>query len=360
MWCLAPLEDSFQHKFMASRWFWSTLFLHLFLLGLFLGWSVHTTKTTPKRFLVRTVQLSAPNVERFSAPSVDSQPEEIVAEVEVRVEAGLPSPSTPIPQTLKEPICREPSQKELNQKELNQKKTTTKKTKLPEPQTDKVQVDKPKVEKPKVEKSKVNKIKSDKAISKQSKKKKAQEQPKVSATPKEQQSQQARREQTQREHVRLEHAQLEQARLEQSRQSNINKALSSLNSVTTSSTSLVAVADAAIVTPKKITKLQSDTLQFVQCEERNALPIGESRYVDDLVRRLKLQLKLPELGQVQIELTITKNGDVEKVVVKRSSSTKNEKMIAVTVSKTKFAPFKENFKGELHHTFSIILSNEVE
>jgi hypothetical protein len=368
MWFLAPLENDLEIELglkkssSSSRWLIGALFLHITLLMLSLALSsVHSLQRKnlkkAQSLVVRTV----------AAPI---SLEAIIAE-------KIPSPSmTPIPQVLKEPTrdVHLESQERVKAMEESQKRIKEEAPQIPKQDLSDTQPKRTKEKAPEATPQKVSKKaakqKIETPINKKSakenlkeKKKEQKVKEKTSSKPKPQETK-AKIEKAQNKNThekkKVEQGDLAQKAAELQRQKNLEQALASLNNVATGSSAIVAVAAEVVHTPQKIAKLQSDSLPFVDCQGSAAFSVGESCYVDDLVRRIKMQLKLPEVGQVQIELTITRGGEVEVVRVKRSSSKKNEQSLLSKIHRLKFAPFKENFKGELRHTFSIILSNEVE
>lgn len=84
----------------------------------------------------------------------------------------------------------------------------------------------------------------------------------------------------------------------------------------------------------------------------------EVGYVDELIGRLKILLKLPEYGNVKTMLTLNRSGDVVKVVVVSAESTTNKKYIEKTLPTLSFPAFGSNFSNEKQHTFQITLCND--
>ncbi len=85
----------------------------------------------------------------------------------------------------------------------------------------------------------------------------------------------------------------------------------------------------------------------------------ETIYSNALISRLKVLLQMPEHGDVDIELTLSRSGKVIKLKVLRDESSINrlyiEKIIP-TLSFPSFEPFSDN---ETQHTFAIRLTNQI-
>lgn len=85
----------------------------------------------------------------------------------------------------------------------------------------------------------------------------------------------------------------------------------------------------------------------------------EACYIADLIRRLQLNIRLPEPGEIKLKLTLKRSGAISSVVV---ISCKKEKIKANLVEKLKavhFSSFGQSFKNEPEHTFLLRLSNDL-
>lgn len=111
---------------------------------------------------------------------------------------------------------------------------------------------------------------------------------------------------------------------------------------------------AATVLPGRIESLQVETFP----ESTSALTSQEMSYYDELASRLKLQLRLPEYGEVRIKLTLNRSGQFVKVSVTSTESATNRKHVEKTIPTLKFPSFGNNFKDIPEYTFVISLSNE--
>lgn len=110
-----------------------------------------------------------------------------------------------------------------------------------------------------------------------------------------------------------------------------------------------------IATPSPIENFITD-LSFI--DSGTSFSVKESAYRDELAKRLKLYLKLPEYGEVKVKLTIDRAGKVTFTKVLSFQSTKNASFIEQNLPKLKMPPFGDNFKGASDYDFTIVLSNE--
>jgi hypothetical protein len=153
----------------------------------------------------------------------------------------------------------------------------------------------------------------------------------------------------------------EQKREQEREQALFSDALSSLErsesiqAKKNSSSNVVASSKA----PTKIAALASEGMVSIQATDGANYSSRERSYYDELVARLKLALKLPEYGEVKVKLTLTRQGQVAKVVVTAAKSQKNKTYIEKMLAKTSFPRFGDNFGSDKEHTFQLNLSNEL-
>ncbi len=147
------------------------------------------------------------------------------------------------------------------------------------------------------------------------------------------------------------------------KQSMLNQALSSLDSagrIDGKKAALAAsAAKAAPSGPSSITSLSAESLVAVDATETANCTPAERTYYDELVSRLKLSLKLPEYGEVKLQLTILRSGKVSSIKSITSKSTKNSEYIKNALPKAHLPPFGQNFPNEKEHTFKLTLTNEL-
>jgi colicin import membrane protein len=138
--------------------------------------------------------------------------------------------------------------------------------------------------------------------------------------------------------------------LEKARES-LAKVQSNRVSSATKSNTAIAAADS----PKALGNLQSDTFAI---DGRSFNGSREANYHDALLNRLKSRLQLAEYGDVDIELTLGRSGNVIRVKILRDENKKNRQYIEKNLPTLHFAGFGASFPGETEHTFVIRLSNE--
>ncbi len=81
---------------------------------------------------------------------------------------------------------------------------------------------------------------------------------------------------------------------------------------------------------------------------------SDDSYAETLVVHLKQALNLPDYGEVKIQLTLSKDGDVEKLVVVKSESEKNKHYLEKHLPRLKFPSLNSE-----SHTFVLTFCNEV-
>lgn len=84
----------------------------------------------------------------------------------------------------------------------------------------------------------------------------------------------------------------------------------------------------------------------------------EACYIGDLIRRLQLNVRLPEPGEVKVKLTLARAGTVTRVQVLNGKPSMR-KPIEEKLRSIHFSHFGTSFPGETDHTFSLRLSNDL-
>src|SRR3984957_5366248 len=87
------------------------------------------------------------------------------------------------------------------------------------------------------------------------------------------------------------------------------------------------------------------------------LSASENGYYGALIGCLKSNLKLPEVGDVKVRLTVERSGKVRKIEILESKNQKNRSYLEKQLTKISLPPFGLNFKGEEHRTFTLTLTN---
>lgn len=85
----------------------------------------------------------------------------------------------------------------------------------------------------------------------------------------------------------------------------------------------------------------------------------ERSYHQELISRLKLQLKLPDYGEVKVKLTLERSGRVAKVSVIAAESSKNRAYIEKKLPDMNYPSFGSNFPEHSQYTFVLVLSNDL-
>lgn len=85
----------------------------------------------------------------------------------------------------------------------------------------------------------------------------------------------------------------------------------------------------------------------------------EACYIGDLIRRLQLNVRLPEPGEVRVKLAIKKSGSVVSIQIISKNKASIRQAVEAKLKTIHFSPFGTSFKGEDEHTFSLRLSNDL-
>lgn len=130
---------------------------------------------------------------------------------------------------------------------------------------------------------------------------------------------------------------------------NIRKIQENLSKINTKSLEKMPVAEL----PNALAALQVDSVQ-----ESGEGSLGETHYRDELSRRLRMFLKLPEAGEVIIKLTLNRAGAVVRIGVEKAGGEANRKYVEKALPGLLFPPFGTYFGGQDMHTFTIALRSE--
>jgi len=309
---------------------------------------------TPKRLVVQTVSLSPP---KPSPPKVIAapRPSEIAMEtppVKVREpepvqetsKKDTPPPLKPKPAPKEEP---KPAPKKED------KKTTPPTLKKPPEPEKKVEAPKAvaKAPPPKLEKTPATPPK-DKTVAAATPKKveKAEDTPKSAKKAEDPEKIAAEQRKKKEEELQAQALKARQQELLAQAQERIAKIAPSRDKVSPDKGNNVTIA----AVPSAIMSLQIDDLPD---HSGPKLSDQEMRYRDELVSRLKLHLRLPEVGDVKVKLTLERTGKVAKVVIVSAESAVNRKFLEEKLPSITFSPFG-NFSSDAQYTFALTLSNE--
>ena len=104
---------------------------------------------------------------------------------------------------------------------------------------------------------------------------------------------------------------------------------------------------------KPLTSLKSEDGLFSLKGGENDLYSGE------LIKRLKLALRLPESGEVLVDVTLQRNGRVAKVNIRESKSSVNRTYVQSTLPSVNFPSFGEFYPHDDEKLFTLSLQNAI-
>lgn len=92
--------------------------------------------------------------------------------------------------------------------------------------------------------------------------------------------------------------------------------------------------------------------------EFNAADPADLWYREELIKRLKLYLKLPDIENIHVRLVINKSGSVSKIIIVESKSKKNENYVLKTIPTIPFPKFGSQMSKYEYRIFPLILESE--
>lgn len=96
----------------------------------------------------------------------------------------------------------------------------------------------------------------------------------------------------------------------------------------------------------------------VDARPERATAVEASDYQDEMARRLRLLLRLPDYGAVRVQVTITKRGAVSGLEVVNAASEINRAYIEQVLPTLTFAPLNNHFGQVPNKTFTLTLEND--
>ena len=90
----------------------------------------------------------------------------------------------------------------------------------------------------------------------------------------------------------------------------------------------------------------------------STLQVQERAYRDELAARLKLMLRLPEAGEVNLKLTLARKGEVLKMEILSSESALNRSYIEKNLPQIKMPAFDNLFGTVTQYTFTITMRGD--
>lgn len=362
----------------SNRIFWQTSLFVISIHAVLIFWMVLTPSSfkepIPKKqkLVVKTVDL-IPRIETVDAPSLIAfQPEPKYTE---SIQESIPEPESELIEKEIETIEEEPvrelkkptpeiekpkeSIKKIEPPKKTEPKPTPKKTEVVKPREPVKKVEPPKKQEPKPAPKKTEIVKKIEPVKKTAEKKaepvkqvvKEKVTKKELEKPKIDQAAIAARQKAEKEALEKQEKQKKLLAAAQQSMAMIDKGRAQLTEAKTSMSKVSVTAPVA-----GISKLEIEDLPNLSGP---ALTSGERHYRDELASRLKLSLKLPEHGAVQVKLTLNRAGKALKVQIVKSASQANKNHIEKTLPTMVFPPFGSHFESLSEYTFSIQLSNEL-
>lgn len=146
------------------------------------------------------------------------------------------------------------------------------------------------------------------------------------------------------------------ARRQEQRQALLAQARSAIGKVDTKKGRITGSSLEKITLPSQMGELSTETLAIMTDA---GLSKRESSYRDEIAARLSRMLNLPEVGVVNLKLTLNRDGKVISVKITSAENAKNKSHIEKTLPNIKFPSFGDNFPNESSYTFSISLTADV-
>ena len=84
----------------------------------------------------------------------------------------------------------------------------------------------------------------------------------------------------------------------------------------------------------------------------------DADYTALLIRELHESLRLPDFGEVKIQLSLRQDGSVVKVVVLKAQSEKNKQYLESNLMRLKFPRFEGTYSNKKECTFILTFCNE--
>lgn len=96
-------------------------------------------------------------------------------------------------------------------------------------------------------------------------------------------------------------------------------------------------------------------LQSLELITTESMDENEIAYRDELAQLLKAHLRLPELGEINLKLTIAKNGAIKTIEILSSESLSNRKYVEKTLPQHTMPPLGKQFGKVDSYTFTITM-----
>ena len=82
-------------------------------------------------------------------------------------------------------------------------------------------------------------------------------------------------------------------------------------------------------------------------------------YISELIQRLKLSLRLPESGEVVVDLTLKRNGKIAGIKIRDANSSNNKHYVESQLSTLSFPEFGESYPNKDEKLFTLSLQNAI-
>jgi len=113
----------------------------------------------------------------------------------------------------------------------------------------------------------------------------------------------------------------------------------------------------AKISRQSVNKTEIAMPQIIE-NNQTGIAVDDNGYYQTLAQYLKRTLRLPEIGEVKIKLTLDRTGKFINVIIDHSENASNSAYVKKTLPNLKFPAFDSNFKDQNQYTFPITLSNE--
>ena len=103
------------------------------------------------------------------------------------------------------------------------------------------------------------------------------------------------------------------------------------------------------------------TLSSLKAEEMTFSVKGSDNdlYISELIQRLKLSLRLPESGEVVVDLTLKRSGKVAGIKIRDANSSNNKYYVESQLSTLSFPEFGESYPNKDEKLFTLSLQNAI-
>lgn len=129
-------------------------------------------------------------------------------------------------------------------------------------------------------------------------------------------------------------------------------------------TKVTSLRDKAAQALEKIQKNQPSSSRVSPLKGVASLAVesnfSDRGYIDELVERLQLLLKLPEYGEVTVQVTLDPLGSIVDFHIQSSKSLINQKYVQEKLPHLQLPKFSGELYGEKEHTFILVLHHSAD